>query len=132
MKENTQEKNLIEKNERSLVDKIKGFLKKLFTKKQNETKCDIVNEVINEKEESNNFKEYIKKTETEETKLLELQRKYHNKELDENELTEEQIDALCDLYDRQIAELEKTIELKEQKLAEYKKKNKHKIEENNA
>ena len=69
--------------------------------------------------------DYIKMTEDEETKLLELQRKYHNREIEEKDLTDEQIDALCELYDKQIAELEKTIELKEQKLAEYKKRNKH-------
>lgn len=132
MKENTQEKNLIEKKEENIFDKIKKFFKKLFNKKRNEEKQEIINEVLNEKEDKNNFKEYIKMTENEETKLLELQRKYHNKEIDENDLTDEQIDALCDLYDKQIAELEKTIEIKEKKLEEYKKRNQNKIKKNNA
>ena len=132
MKENTQEKNLIEKKENGIFGKIKKFFRELFGKKQSNIQQEVINEVLDEKENNSNFKEYIKMTEDEESKLLELQRKYHNREIDETVLTNEQIDALCELYDKQIAELEKTIEIKEQKLAEYKKRNKHKIKENNA
>lgn len=131
MKENTQEKSLIEKKKKSIVGIIKDFFAKIFKKKQKDIIREVVSEEINKEKENNEFKEYIKRTEDEETKLLELQRRYHNKEIDAEELTEEQIDALCKLYDKQIAELEKTIEIKEQKLAEYKKRNKNKIEGNN-
>ena len=36
---------------------------------------------------------------------------------------EEQIEALCDLYDRQIISLKKSIEAKQQQITEYKKAN---------
>lgn len=129
MKENTQEKNLIEKNEKSLFRKIKNFFRNLFNKKNNNEEV-VCEETNTEKQNNNNeFKEYIKMTEDEVTKLLELQEKYHNREIDEKDLTEEQIDALCQLYDKQIAEIRNRIAIKEQKLNEYKKR---KMEKKNA
>lgn len=125
MKENTQEKNLIKNEKVSFFGKIKNFFTKIFKKK--------AEEVVEEKEinpnDNNEFKEYIKKTEDEETRLLELQERYRKGEIAENDLTEEQIDALCDLYDKQIEELRKSIEIKEQKIEEYKRKSQ---EKNNA
>ena len=47
-------------------------------------------------------------------------------------MTDEQIDDLCDLYDKQIAELKKAIEIKEQKITNHKLKKQHRIENNNA
>lgn len=125
MEENTQEKNLIEKKEKiNLFGKIKNFFKNLFGKKQ----AKIVNEETVEKETVNHFKESIKMTEDEETKLLDLQNRYRRGEIADNDLTEEQIDALCDLYDKQIEELKESIRIKEGKIAEHKRK----IENNNA
>ena len=127
MKENTQEKNLVEKSSNGIFGKIKNFFKNLFGKK-----VEVVEEEKVEVKEENEFKENIKITEDEETKLLELQRRYRKGEIAENDLTDEQVDALCELYDRQIEELQKSIELREQKLAEYKKRKEQKVEENNA
>ena len=42
MEENTQEKNLIEKNEKSIFGKIKNFFKKLFNKKENSVENETV------------------------------------------------------------------------------------------
>ena len=81
---------------------------------------------------SNEFKEYIKMTEDEETKLLELQRKYRRGEIGENDLTDEQIDALCNLYDKQIEELKKSIKIKEEKIQEHKNRKQQRTENNNA
>ena len=122
MGENTQEKNLVEKKEKGLLNKIRNFFKNLFGKKQVEENEEIV------VENNNQFKESIKMTEDEEAKLLDLQKRYHRGEIAENDLTDEQIDALCDLYDKQIEEIKKSIKLKEEKIAEYKRK----IENNNA
>lgn len=127
MKENTQEKDLIEKNENGILGKIKNFFKNLFGKKETSNE-----ETAYKKEENESFKEYLKTTENEETKLLELQQKYHNGEILEEELTDEQIDKLCALYDEQIEEIRKSIKVKEKKLEEYQKRNKQKIEKNNA
>ena len=128
MEENTQEKNLVEKKE-GIFGKIKNFFKGLFRK----------NTAIEEAEEQtvntvkeNEFKETIKKIDDEDTKLLELQRRYRRGEVAESDLTEQQIDDLSELYDRQIEELKKSIELKEQKIAEYKKRKQPKVEENHA
>ena len=124
MEENTQEKNLIEKKEKvNVFSKIKNFFKNLF----NKNKIEVIEESV-EKEASNEFKESIKMTEDEETKLLDLQKRYRRGEIAENDLTEEQIDALCDLYDKQIEDLKKSIKLKEERIAEHKRK----IENNNA
>lgn len=131
MGENTQEKSLIEKKKKSIVGIIKDFFAKMFKKKPKDIKRDVVSEEINKEKEHNEFKEYIKRTEDEETKLLELQRRFRNGEIGQDDLTEEQIDALCDLYDKQIEELKKSIEIKEQKIAEHKKRKQQKIEGNN-
>lgn len=123
MKENTQEKNLIEKNEDNLLGKIKNFFKKLFSKKNKVVEEQITESTISE-ENNSDFKESIKITEDEESKLLELQRRYRRGEISEKDLTDEQIESLCTLYDKQIEEIQKTIELKSQKLVEYKRRNK--------
>lgn len=131
MGENTQEKNLIERKE-SFFGKVKNFFKNLFSKKNKKEEV-VVEETTEVKEESKNeFKEYIKMTEDEETRLLELQRKYRRGEIAESDLTDEQIEALGNLYDKQIAELKKAIEIKQQKISEYKRKKQPKVEENNA
>jgi len=116
MEENTQEKNLVEKKD-GFFGKIKNFFKNLFGKS---AKVEVANEA-EDTAKANNFKESIKMIEDEDSKLLELQRRYRRGEIAESDLTEQQIDDLSELYDRQIAELKKSIELKEQKIAEYKK-----------
>lgn len=125
MEENTQEKNLIEKEERNLFGKIKNFFKKLFFKN---VETENYQEETIEETKANEFKESIKMSVDEEKELLDLQARYRRGEIAENDLTEEQIDALCDLYDRQIDELNESIRIKEEKIAEYKKR----IENNNA
>ena len=122
MENNTQEKDLIERNESTIFGKIKNFFRNLFKKKE-------INEISEEKEvdvheeKKQEFKEYVKKTAAEDTQLLDLQRRYRKGEIGDNDLTEEQIEALCDLYDRQIISLKKSIEAKQQQITEYKKAN---------
>ena len=64
----------------------------------------------------------IKNIEDEETLLLKLQKKFRSGEIKEEELTEEQVKSLCELYDKQIANLRKSNEIRKQKLLEYRKK----------
>lgn len=125
MEGNTQEKDLIEKKE-SFFSKVKSFFKGLFNKKSKNVTNSTVNSECDCAKENTSFKEEIKVVEDEENKLLELQKKYRRGEIAENDLTEEQIDALSDLYDRQIEALKKVIEEKEKQIAE------NKIENNNA
>lgn len=132
MKDNTQEKNLIERNENNIFGKIKNFFRKIFGKKEDTLKSDKEEIVNNEPEKNEEFKEYIKRTEDEETKVLELQMRYRRGEIADSDLTQEQINSLCMLYDRQIEDLKRTIEAKEQQLSKYKKINKQqKVEGNN-
>ena len=119
MKENTQEKNLVEKNEKSFFGKIKSFFKNLFGKKQVEEKEEVsVSEVSIENETNKEFMDYIKIDEEEEEQLLDLQRRYRKGEIAGNDLTEEQIDALCNLYDKQIADLKIAIEKTKKQIEE--------------
>ena len=121
MKDNTQEKNLIERNENSIFGKIKNFFKNLFGKKEVEVN-NLVDEATEmEMEKSEAFRSSIRNIEVNENNIFELQRRYHKGEVTVKELTNEQINALCDLYDDKIADLKKTIAAKEQMLENYKK-----------
>ena len=123
MKNNTQEKNLIERNEENIFAKIKNFFKGLFGKKVEEVN-NVVNEDIEmEMEKSEAFRSDIRNIEVEEKNIFELQRRYRKGEIADNDLTQEQINALCQLYDSQIADLKRNISAKERQLAKYKKEN---------
>ena len=127
MGENTQEKNLVEKKE-GFFQKVKNFFKGLFKKKEE----NVINIENNSVHDENNFKENIKIAEeqqSEEKKILELQKRYRRGEIAQSDLTEEQIEALGNLYDKQIAALKKIIEEKEKQIAETQK---YKTEKKNA
>ena len=125
MKENTQEKSLVEVNENSIFYKIKNFFRKLFHRKEvvnNVTGFEIIEETIEKSEQKNAFMESIKNIENKETKLLKLQKQYRTGEIKEEELTEAQVNSLCALYDKQIEKLKKSNQIRKQKLLEYKRK----------
>lgn len=120
MKENTQEKSLVKINENnSIFYKIKSFFRNLFHKNI-KIEENITNNIIEEK--NSDFIESIKNIENEETKLLKLQKQYRSGEIKEEELTEEQVNSLCALYDKQIENLRKSNENRKQKLLEYRRK----------
>ena len=121
MKNNTQEKNLIEKNEKNIFEKIKIFFRKILSKKQEPTENEVNEDILVEAEKSYSFRDYIKRTENDDTELFELQRRYRNGEIADSDLTQEQINSLCMLYDKQIEDLKRTIKSKEQQVAKYKK-----------
>ncbi len=121
MKDNIQEKNLIEKNEDNIFGKIKNFFKKIFGKKQENDENKVNEDVLIEAEKSYIFRDYIRKTEDEETELFDLQQRYRRGEIADSELTQEQINSLCMLYDKQIEDLKRTIKAKEQQIVKYKK-----------
>lgn len=125
MKENTGEKSLMKINENSIFYKIKQFFRKLFHKNEI-TDASVTTEVYSiiesDEDKRNLFMEDIKKIENEETILLKLQKKYRNGEIREEDMTEEQVNSLCALYDKQIANLKKSNDLRKQRLLEYKRK----------
>ena len=126
MRENTQEKSLVQVNENGIFYKIKKFFRNLFNSNANTTNnYAIVKEtesLVESENKKNSFMESIKNIEDEETKLLKLQKQYRSGEIKEEELSEEQINSLCKLYDRQIANLKKSNEIRKQKLLEYRRK----------
>lgn len=125
MKENTQEKSLVQVNENGIFYKIKSFFKNLFNRNNNTTNYAIVKEdksIVESENTKNSFMESIKNIENEETKLLKLQKQYRSGEIKEEELTQEQVSSLCALYDKQIANLRKSNEIRKQKLLEYRRK----------
>ena len=126
MKKKSQEKRLITVNENSIFYKIKTFFKNLFNPRKKIENVLRVEEAVNIKSENQNnidsFIESIRNIENEETKLLKLQQQYRRGEIKEETLTKEQVNALCYLYDKQIANLRKSNEIRKKNLLEYKKK----------
>lgn len=76
------------------------------------------------------FLGYIKNVENKETKLLKLQKQFRSGQIKEEELTQEQIISLCDLYDKQIANLRKLNEDRKSKIMRIKKTRKKSESEN--
>ncbi len=115
-----EEKHLINVNKKGIFNKIKIFLMKLFRKSKKDLKEDLSKIDKNTKKES--FVNSIKIEESEEKELLRLQEQYRKGKIKEEDLSKEQIDKLCDLYDRQIENLQKEINIRKQEILEYVKK----------
>ena len=123
MKENTQEKSLVQVNRNGIFNKIKMFFKNLFSKNNViDNNCCTIEDEKNNENIKKSFMESIRNIEDEEIKLLKLQKQYRNGEIKEEELTEEQVNSLCALYDKQIANLRKSNQIRKQKLLEYRRK----------
>lgn len=125
MKENTQDKSLVQVNENSIFYKIKQFFRSLFYRTNSNVESINVTEtttINNQGSNKSSFMEEIRNIENEETKLLKLQKQYRSGEIKEEELTEEQVNSLCALYDKQIENLRKSNENRKQKLLEYRRK----------
>lgn len=113
-------KQLLEINKNSIFHKIKEFFKSMFYK--NSINTNYTNSLKNENitsetlDRKNAFIKQVRKIEDEETKLLKLQKQYRNGEIKEEELSEEQVKSLCELYDKQIASLKKSNEIRRKEL----------------
>lgn len=109
MQINTEEKNLVEsKNENGFFTKLKNFFRNLFSKNTEKSlNYDVAenNKVEIDGSKKSEFVDSIKVDNTVEAdeEVLELQRKLRANEITMNDLTEEQVDKLIDLYDKQIA-----------------------------
>ena len=126
MKENTQEKSLVQVHENGIFYRIKRFFKNLFNKNTTTNNNYAIakedKSIVESENTKNTFMESVKNIENEETKLLKLQKQYRSGEIKEEELTQEQVSSLCALYDKQIVNLRKSNEIKKQKLLEYRRK----------
>ena len=120
------EKSMIKVEENSFFYRIKRFFRNLFNRNTKELKENIVEpmeEVSFNDNARNSFIENIKNSaENEETKLLKLQKRFHNGEVKEQYLTKEQITKLNNLYDTQIANLKKSNEIRRNRIIQYKRK----------
>jgi len=121
--EKTKEESLTNVSKQSVFNKIKVFFQKIFRRSEQTTDNTNI-EIKKAEEEKNAFKESIKNTEDSQTELLKLQKKFRNGEIKEGELSQEQIDKLCELYDMQIQSLKLSIEIRKKRIEEYRKKNK--------
>ena len=120
---NTEEKSLVKVNEDSLLSRIKEFFKRLFRRNKIAENIEEINNVNNaEADRKEAFMNYIKNIEDDETKLNNLQKQYRDGEIKEENLSAEQVNELCALYDRQISNLRKANEMKMQKLLAYRRK----------
>ena len=123
MKERKIEKSLVEVNEKSILFKIKKFFSKIWGKeKEKHHITEITDNEPKKDVQKEQFKQYITNIENEETKLMKLQQKYRNGEIKEEQLTQIQIKALCDLYDKQIEMIQKSNEFRKQRILQYRKK----------
>lgn len=110
--------SLIPVNE-SIFTKIKNFFKNLFGQQTIEDyKIENTDDIVENQEEIKNsiFAESIKVEETEEQKLLRLQKLIREKRISENDLSVEEREKLRNLYNSQINNLRNSILQKRNKI----------------
>ncbi len=114
----------------NIFTKIKNYLKKLF-KQQIIKDCKIENtdNILENQEKIKDsiFVQSIKIEETEEQKLLQLQKLIREKKITENDLSEEEKNKLRKLYNSQIEDLRKSILQKRNKIMKIKYEQKRKV-----
>ena len=118
-------KSLMAVKEQSIFQKIKNFFKRLFGKEENSFNIAPVQNIEEDTVTTNSrtsFSETIRIVEDEETKLLKLQKQYRSGQIKESDMSQEQIDSLCNLYDRQIENLEKSNQKRKEKILLYRRK----------
>lgn len=106
----------------TLLKKIKEILNKIFGKDQRSLQAAKEEVVCNKP--TDNFQNELKQQialDDEKKKLLDLQMKYRNKEISEEEIPKKYKDKLLKLYDEQIEQLEKSIEIHKKNILKYKK-----------
>ena len=107
----------------SIFSKIKNFLKNLFGQETIENyELENTENIIEDKQEikKSNFAENIKVEETEEQKLLKLQRLIRERRISENDLSAEEKAKLSKLYNSQIENLRNSILQKRNKIMKIK------------
>lgn len=115
--------------EEELTQKQIEDLENLYNKQIEELKKsnELRKEKIKNSKYGSQFLDKIKAIETDETRLLKLQKSYESGEVKEEDLTDEQVDKLLELYQDQIDGLRISNERRKQKLLEYREKMKKAI-----
>lgn len=108
MKEESKDLVVLEKE--TIFKKILKFFRSLFGKKEKDNETKIQNEVPEvEDNRKAEFKDSLKGIIVKEDDLRKLQKMFHQGQIKEEELTEEQKAGLNNLYDAQINELQRRI-----------------------
>ena len=101
---------------KSLFEKIRDLFKKISSKKevlQNE------DSIINKDYKNNSFIHNIQiKQNKEELRLLQLRKQYENGEIDEEDMSNEDIDKLCKMYKKETDELNADTERRKKHIAQ--------------
>lgn len=97
----------IDEEKNSIFRKISRFFKKIFGKKEQQPQKELT-EI--EKSKQNFWKNIKIEENLEDAKLLELQRKLNNKEVNPEDLSIEEIESLTALYNRQTERIVRKIE----------------------
>ena len=88
--------------EKSIFRKISEFFKNIFSKKKTLQNEDVI--INNDK--NNSFIQNVRIRENKENlRLIQLKQQYEQGEIDEEDLSEEEIDKLCDLYKKETEKL---------------------------
>lgn len=99
---------------KNIFRKISEFFNKIFSKKEVLSK-----EVIITNEKNNNFLENIQiKEDKEKLRLLQLKQQYENGEIDEEEISNEDVDKLCELYKKETDKLNADTERRKNHIAQ--------------
>ena len=87
---------------KSIFRKISDFFKKIFSKKEVVQNEDII---VNNNKNDSFIKNIRIKENKEELRLLQLKQQYENGEIDEEDMSDEDVDKLCQLYEKETDEL---------------------------
>ena len=109
-------------NDKNVKFSFPNFFQRLINILKNNKKTEEGKNNLNEDNNKKDFIDSIKVEESEESKLLKLQKKYRNGEIKEEDLSEEQVSKLIELYDKQINAKKKENAMKRAKIDKLKKK----------
>lgn len=120
MKENSDNKSLIRVND-NIFSKIRNWFINLFSAKIKniENNIDVAdsNIDISNADKKNDFLNSLKTSESNDTNIFNLQRKYENGQLKVSDMSEDEYSKIEDLYNRQIENLANQIKIKKAKLS---------------
>lgn len=111
--------NKLIKYKENVFTKIFNFFKKIFSKKELSVNKEDVDETIKEEKNKSNFLEDIQiKEDKEEIRLKKLQLLYDNGEIDEDDLSESDIEKLVALYEKETEDLNADTERRKNHIAQ--------------
>ena len=103
----------------NIFTKIRTFLKNLFSRKKEEFIEDEKENIFQKNYYNNNFSERIAvKVDEEQKRLKDLQRQYDNGEIDEEDITAEDIDKLVEMYEAETERLNADTEMRKMHISE--------------